>query len=167
MTASSKSSIIDELYYKLFGEHQTKEGQALERLAALAFKVLNEERKVQYDLQMRGKYSKTTYQVDGLLDDGENQKMIEAKDYTVQGKKVGRADLQKLEGALTDLDIAEGYFVSATDYTNRAKPYADSTIVNPKQNLIELYHIRPSNIDDEQGRVKTIEVNVIVHGLEF
>lgn len=167
MTDSTKNSIVDELYYKLFGEHQTKEGQALEHLTALAFKVLNEERNVRYDLQMRGKYSKTVYQIDGMLEEGDNQKMVEAKDYSVQGKKVGRADLQKLEGALTDLDIAEGCFVSATDYTNRAKPYAESTKVNPKQNPIDLYHIRPSNKDDEQGRIKTIEVNLIAHGLEF
>lgn len=165
MIEKAKNSIVDELYYKLYGEHQTKEGQALERLAAVAFKLLEEERKVKYDQQVRAKYSGTVYQIDGLVGEDGDQAMVEAKDYTVTGDKVGRADIQKLEGALTDLDIEEGRFVSATDYTNRAKPYAKSTQTNPKQNPIDLYHIRPSTPDDEQGRVKTIQITIVAHGL--
>lgn len=167
MSKQKKESIIDDLYYNLYGEHQTKEGQALEHLSAVALKLLEETRKVQYDQQIRAKYSDTVYQVDGLVSNGDQQMMVEAKDYTARGKKVGRADLQKLEGALTDLDIAEGIFVSATGYTNRAKPYAESTKVNPKQNPISLYHVRPSIPDDEKGRIKTIVVTIIANGLDF
>ena len=167
MSNKEKNSVVDDLYYQLYGEHQTKEGQALERLAAVAFKLLEEARKVQYDQQLRAPYSQTVYQVDGLIGEGDQQVMVEAKDYTVRNDKVGRADIQKLEGALTDLDIAEGRFVSATDYTNRAKPYAESTKSNPKQNPIELYHVRPSVPEDEKGRIKTIVVNIIAHGLDF
>ncbi|WP_396126071.1 restriction endonuclease [Cytobacillus firmus] len=51
--------------------------------------------------------------------------MGEAKDYTVQGNKVGRPDIQKLGGAFGDLkDIKEGLFFSATDYTKPAIKYA-------------------------------------------
>ncbi len=167
MSEQEKKSIVDDLYFNLYGEHQTKEGQALERLSAVAFKLLEEARKVQYDQQVRAKHSGTVYQIDGLLGDGDQQVMVEAKDYTVRGDKVGRADLQKLEGALTDLDIPEGRFVSATDYTNRAKPYAKSTESNPKQNPISLYHVRPSTPEDEQGRIKTIQVTMVAHGLSF
>ena len=167
MSEQDKNSIVDDLYYQLYGEHQTKEGQALERLSAVAFKLLEEARKVQYDQQVRAPYSQTMYQVDGLIGEDNQQIMVEAKDYTVRGDKVGRADIQKLEGALTDLDIAEGRFVSATDYTNRAKPYAESTKTNPKQNPIELYHVRPSTPEDEKGRIKTIVINIIAHGLDF
>lgn len=167
MCSQDNNSIVDDLYYQLYGEHQTKEGQALERLSAVAFKLLEEARRVQYDQQVRAPYSQTMYQVDGLIGDGNQQVMVEAKDYTVRGDKVGRADIQKLEGALTDLNIAEGRFVSATDYTNRAKPYAESTKTNPKQNPIELYHVRPSTPEDEKGRIKTIVVNIIAHGLDF
>ena len=167
MSNQENNSIIDDLFYRLYGEHQAKEGQALERLSAVAFKLLEEARKVQYDQQMRAPYSQTVYQVDGLIGEGDQQVMVEAKDYTVRNDKVGRADIQKLEGALTDLDIAEGRFVSATDYTNRAKPYAESTKTNPKQNPIELYHVRPSTPNDEKGRIKTIVVNIIAHGLDF
>ena len=111
MSNQENNSIIDDLYYQLYGEHQTKEGQALERLSAVAFKLLEEASKVQYDQQVRAAYSQTVYQVDGLIGEGDQQVMVEAKDYTVRNDKVGRADIQKLEGALTDLDIAEGRFV--------------------------------------------------------
>lgn len=127
---------------------------------------MEEEHKVLYDQQVRAKYSNTVYQIDNLLE-GDKQVMVEAKDYTVRNKPVGRSDLQKLESALTDLDIAEGRFVSATDYTNRAKPFADSTKVNPKNNPIELYHVRPSTAEDEKGRIKTILVTIIANGLSF
>lgn len=167
MSEQDINSIVDDLYFKLYGVHQTKEGQALERLSAVAFKLLEEERKVRYDQQVRAPYSGTVYQVDALLGEGNQQTMIEAKDYTVRGEKVGRADLQKMEGALTDLDIPEGRFVSATDYTNRAKPYAKSTENNPKQNPISLYHVRPSNEEDGKGRIKSIVITIVANGLEF
>lgn len=167
MEKHERESVVDELYYRLYGEHQTKEGQALERLSSVAFKLLEETQKVQYNQQMRARYSGTVYQVDGLIGEGERQVMVEAKDYTRGGDKVGRADLQKLEGALTDLDISEGRFVSATDYTNRAKPYAKSTKKNPKQNPISLFHVRPSVPEDEIRRVKTIQVTIHARGLAF
>lgn len=166
MSDKDKNSIIDDLYYNLYGEHQTKVGQALERLTGVAFKVLKEQRKVLYDQQVRAQHSGTVYQIDDLIED--NQKiMVEVKDYTVRNKPVGRADLQKLEGALTDLEIPEGRFVSATDFTNRAKPYAESTKTNPKQNTIELFHVRPSTPSDEEGRIKTILVTIKVSWLDF
>ncbi len=84
MIEKEKNSKIDELYYKLYGEHQTKEGQALERLSAVAFKLLEEQHRVRYNQQVRAKYSSTTYQLDGLIGEGNEQVMIEAKDYTVR-----------------------------------------------------------------------------------
>jgi hypothetical protein len=167
MDKQEKNSIVDDLYYSLYGEHQTKEGQALERLSGVAFKLLEEQKKVKYDQQLRAKYSGTVYQVDDVVGEGERQVMVEVKDYTVRNKHVGRSDLQKLESALTDLDISEGRFVSATDYTNRAKPFAESTKTNPKHNPIDLYHVRPSTPDDEKGRIKTILVTIVARGLEF
>ena len=50
---------------------------------------------------------------------------------------------------------------------NSCSGTAESTKNNPKQNPIELYHVRPSTPDDEKGRIKTIVVNIIAHGLDF
>ncbi len=162
-----KNSILDDLYYQLYGERLPKKGQALERLSALAFKLLQKACNVQYDQQVRATFSDTVYQLDGLINEGDRQVMVEAKDYTIRGDKVGRSDLLKMEAALIDLDIPEGRFVSATDYTNRAKPFAESTKTNPKTNSIDLYHLRPSTLEDERGRIKKIIVNIDVNVLGF
>ena len=85
--------------------------------------------------------------------------MVEVKDYTIDKRKVGRSDLQKLQGALTDLDFEKGVFVSATDYTKPAKKYSDGAEINPLQKEIDLFHIRPSTELDEKGRVKKFQIN--------
>lgn len=51
------------------------------------------------NMRIRG-LSGTLYQIDGLVDE---IIMIEAKDYQKRNSKVPRADLQKQEGALSDL----------------------------------------------------------------
>lgn len=71
-------------------------------LVAAAFKIVTGQQ-LKYDQHLRGEYSETDYQIDGLnLDE---QKAIEAKDYTIDNRKVGRPDLQKLQGALSDLTL--------------------------------------------------------------
>ena len=93
--------------------------------------------------------------------------MIEAKDYTARNERVGRGDLQKMQGALTDLDVQRGKFVSATDYTKDAKEYAKGTQQNRRQVPIDLFQIYPSTKEDEKGRVKEIVVSMNVRCLDF
>ena len=66
--------------------------------------------------------------------------------------------LQKLQGALVDLDYQKGIFASATGYSLPAKKYAVSSQTNTRQSQIDLYDIRPSVKEDEEGRVKEIHV---------
>lgn len=89
------------------------------------------------------------------LNENGQQSFGEAKDYTIQGKKVGRGDIQKLAGALLEVDAAKGVFYSATDYTSPAKKYAKGAeeFLNKP---IDLLHIRPSVQTDEEGRVRKI-----------
>lgn len=158
-----EKSPSDELYYKLFGEYPSKSGIALERLATIAYNEIMAN-KAWVDQRIKGTYSDSVYQLDGLISTNEGQKMLEAKDYSIRGCKVGRDDLQKLSGALLDIDnISKGVFASATDYTKPAKQYAESTIKMPNAKPIELYEIRPSTKDDEEGRVKSIciQINIV------
>ena len=97
MTKYIKSP-IDELFYSLMGFYPTKEGAAYEIISAAALSLL-EHREAKHNQFLIG-LSASQYQLDGLI---ENDTMIESKDYTKRGAKVGRDDLQKLEGALTDL----------------------------------------------------------------
>jgi len=155
-------SPIDELFFELYGYYPTKAGQSFEMIVAAAFKLLLN-KDVEYDQRIRGDYSETVYQLDGVITDEDSKNMVEAKDFTLDERKVGRGDLQKLQGALTDLPIDKGIFVSATDFTKPAKKYADGSISNPMQKQIDLYHIRPSTEEDEKGRIKKIIINMSMH----
>ncbi len=150
-------SPIDDLFFELYGYYPNKAGQAYELLVSAAFKLITREN-IRYNQHLRGTYSDTDYQIDGLNQD--SQKAIEAKDYTIDDRKVGRPDIQKFQGALSDLDVKGGFFASATEYSKPAKKYADSSSENPLQKEIELYHIRPSTKLDEKGRIKTFVINM-------
>lgn len=154
-----KKSPIDELFYELYGYYPTKSGQAYELIVAAAFKALTGEQ-IKYDQRDKGTYSETPYQIDAVVPFDKVVSMVEAKDYTIKDRPVGRDDLQKLQGALSDLDFEKGIFASATDYTKHAKRYADTTEINPNQKGIDLYHIRPSTELDEKGRIKKLTVNL-------
>ncbi|MDR2996269.1 MAG: restriction endonuclease, partial [Bacillus cereus] len=104
---------------------------------------------------------------DGLIKDNNKEGMIEAKDYTIDKRKVGRGDIQKLQGALSDLPINEGIYASATEYTKPARDYANSSKNNPLQKDIDLYNIRPSTVEDEEGRIKKIIINFSIHSLDY
>lgn len=155
MTKYTKSP-IDELFYSLMGFYPTKEGATYEIISAAAISLF-EQRETRHNQFVNG-LSESLYQLDGLI---ENDTMIESKDYTKRGAKVGRDDLQKMEGALTDLsEIKKGYFTSATEYTEPAQMYAEATSKNPLQKEIIPVYLRPSTKDDEKGRVNKIQIQM-------
>lgn len=162
-----KHSPIDELYNELFGEFPNKAGTALERLATIAYNEICAQRTM-VDQRLKGTYSDTNYQLDGLAERDGHKEMIEAKDYSLADDKVGRDDIQKLAGALIDLDsIHGGVFASATEYTQPAIDYAVASERMPGGKHIDLYQVRNSTELDEQGRVKTIHVEFQAYYLEF
>jgi hypothetical protein len=155
------TSPIEDIFEKIFGYVPPKRGTAFERLAAIASYMLEKKGQVEHDARVRGKFSETLYQIDVLHSAEGGTKMGEAKDYSEQHEKVGRGDLQKLSGALPDLDsINEGIFFSATGFTGPAKKYAAvaSNLTGGKP--ISLYELRPSTKLDEKGFLKTIVVNM-------
>ncbi len=147
-------SPIDQLYEEIMGDVPAKAGTAYERLATAAYVLVHgvDAKFNQYLTGLTG----SRYQLDGLAS---SDTMIEAKDYTIRGEKVGREDLQKQEGALVDLpSIKKGVFASATDYTSESDKYAEGSGINPMMKEITIYEIRPSTEEDKKGRVWTIEV---------
>lgn len=159
MSGNYDKSNIDNLFYELYGFYPNKAGQSYEMLVAAAFKLLFN-KDVSYDQRIRGEYSQTVYQLDGVIHHDPERKMVEAKDYTILGSKVGRGDIQKLQGALTDLPVGWGVFASATGYTSPAKKYAISSSSNPLHKPIDLYNIRPSIAADKYGRINKIVVQI-------
>ena len=153
-----EKSDIDKLFYELMGYYPSKSGAAYEILST-AILGLTQGVNSKYN-QIRKGMSGTNYQLDGLLD---GKYMVEAKDYTIRQDKVGRGDLQKLQGGLTDLSgIAAGIFASATDYTETAEKYAENSVFNPYQKEIIVTDIRPVVPEDLLNRIHTIRINMSV-----
>lgn len=162
-----QKSPIDELFYSLYGYCPNKAGTAFEMLTDIVYAIINDVN-VRHDMKIASNYSNTKYQIDGLVEAKDGfQEMIEAKDYTISNEHVGRDDLQKMQGALTDLDVVSGKFVSATNYTKDAIEYASGTHKNPRQVPIDLIHLRPSMPDDEKNIIKKIVCEINVRGLDF
>lgn len=153
----SKKSPVDKLFTEIMGFCPNKSGTAYELLSTAAISlVLNKGAK--HNQFLSGEEEETPFQIDGLI---ENKYMVEAKDYTIRNAKVGRDDLQKMEGALTALpQIEEGYFASATDFTKPASEYAESTEKNDRQTEIKTVNVRPSTKEDLKGRIQTIAINL-------
>lgn len=152
------ASPIDHLFKEIFGFIPSKPGTAFEQLSAIATHLIQDSGFVTHDTKLHGAYSSTQYQVDVLHQADEGKSMGEAKDYTDAGKKVGRPDLQKLNGALLDLaDVDKGVFWSATSYSGPARKYAQaSRAMGGKE--IALMGLRESTPADEQGYVRTVRV---------
>jgi hypothetical protein len=153
------ASPIDKLFEEIFGEAPNKSGTAFEMLAAIVTHMISGG-DVKHDDKLRGQFSKTLYQLDIHQKKDDETLMGEAKDYTFRDGKVGRGDVQKLAGALPDLEeIDGGTFFSATGYTKPAIKYA-----NEAENIIgkpiTLYGLRPSTELDEKGFIKTIVINM-------
>lgn len=155
------ASPIEELFQEIFGYLPTKPGAAYERLAAIAMQLLDDG-EARHDARMRGKFSETLYQLDVLCRDQNGQAtMAEAKDYSSSGEKVGRADIQKLGGALPDLeDIRAGAFFSATGYTTPATKYANAASQITGGKGIRLYELAASTEEDEKDFLRSIVLNL-------
>lgn len=150
-------SEIDELFYRLMGYYPNKAGEAYEIISAAALAIVKKQ-EAEHNRFLQGESGGRPYQIDGLLN---GNIMVESKDYTIEDNKVGRPDLQKLEGALTDLpNIDEGYFTSATEYSRDAIKYAQGTETNERHKEITTFDVRPSTPEDRKGRVLSIHVTM-------
>lgn len=153
-----QKSPIDELYFRLMGSYPTKAGTAYEIISSAVLSLIVG-KGAEHNVYKKG-LSGTTYQLDGLL---HGNIMIEAKDYTIQNSKVGRGELQKLQGGLTDLpDIEKGIFTTATEFTSDAKKYAAGTTTNNLQKEIIPATIRRTSSDDMANRIQSIEIEIII-----
>lgn len=154
----TNKSEIDELYLRLMGTCPQKPGTAYEIISSAILSLLTGG-EGKHNVFMNGA-SGTRYQLDGLID---GKVMVEAKDYTIQAKKVGRGDLQKMQGGLTDLpDIEKGFFTSATEFTSPAEKYADASAKNNMQKEIIPATIRKSIPSDLENRIKTFIINITI-----
>ena len=138
------------------GYYPKKEGTAYEIISTAVLSFI-ENKDATHNQFLIGE-SKSQYQLDGLIG---GDTIIEAKDYTKRNEKVGRDDLQKMQGALTDLpQIKKGYFTSATKYTEPAQKYAKGSSTNSFQKEIVPIELRPSTAEDKKGRISQINISL-------
>ncbi len=151
---------MDEYFETIFGYKPKKRGTGYELLVGAVLKLLNATQDVTHNVIQEGKYSKDKYQIDALVKNKFATIFIECKDYTERNKPTQRADVQKLAGALNNLDINAGILVSATGFTKPAVQYSESTKLNPNAKEIELFLIRPSTEKDTEGIMLSLCVSL-------
>ena len=160
----NQRSEIDELFFRLMGYYPKKAGEAYEIISAAALGIIRNQ-SAEHNKYLQGLSGGRPYQLDGLLN---GETMVESKDYTIDDRKVGRPDLQKLQGALTDLpQIKDGIFTSATEYSRDALKYAQGTETNEAQKEITTVDVRPSTPEDEKGRILKIHVTMNYSAPDF
>lgn len=151
---------MDVYFETIFGYKPTKRGTGYELLVGAVLKILNESQDVTHNVIYEGKYSNDKYQIDALVENKLASIFIECKDYTERNKPTQRSDVQKLAGALNNLDINAGILVSATGFTKPAIQYSKSTKLNPNAKEIELFVIRPSTKKDSEGIMLSLCVSL-------
>lgn len=148
----------DELYKRLTGELPNKAGTAYERLATAATMLILNSKDARHDVSEEG-ISGTSHQLDGVID---GSIILEAKDHSISGEKVNLNELQNHQGAMLDLKEAKtGFFASSTGYTKDAVQYATGTDCHPRLIKTDIADIRHSTPEDEKGRIKEIQINII------
>lgn len=150
---------MDDVFEQIFGYTPSKKGGGFELLAGAVLKIINEAKDVTHDVKKSGLYSSDFYQIDVLVDDNKDSLFVEVKDYSERNSKTGRADVQKLAGALNNLDIDKGVLISSTGFTKPTIQYSKSTKFNPKAKEINLCLIRPATEQDTQNLIFEIVID--------
>ena len=135
-----------------------KAGTAYERLATAATMLMLNSKDARHDVSEEG-ISGTSHQLDGVID---GSIILEAKDHSISGGKVNLNELQNHQGVMLDLKEAKtGFFASSTGYTKDAVQYATGTDSHPRLIKTDIADIRHSTPEDEKGRIKEIQINII------
>ena len=160
------SNNMDNIFEEIYGYKPNKRGTGYELLVSAVLKILNEAQDVTHNVSFKGKYSNDKYQVDTFIKDKFTSVFVECKDYTERNKPAPRADIQKLAGALNNLDINAGILVSATGFTKPTVQYSLSTKRNPNAKEIELFLIRQSTDKDTEGIILSICISMHMESID-
>lgn len=157
---------MDDVFEYIFGYMPSKKGKGFELLAGAVLKIINEANDITHDFKKTGLFSSDSYQIDVLVDDNKETLFVEAKDYSERNSKTGRADVQKLAGALNNLDIDKGILISSTGFTKPTIQYSKSTKLNPEAKEINLCLIRPAKEQDTKNLIFEIVIDATFQMLD-
>ncbi|MCL1696550.1 restriction endonuclease [Lysinibacillus sp. BPa_S21] len=148
------SAEMDTIYDKHIAEEKLKQGTKYEKLAAIVFKILNQNDVVVHDLTLRGDGKKTGHQIDVTVQNVGSKVLkrilIECKDYD---SKVGISIVRDFFGAVSQIKPDTAFVVTTEGYTRGARTFAEDE-------GIKLAILRGFKEDDWEGRIKTIHIEI-------
>ncbi|AIQ37633.1 hypothetical protein R50345_25200 [Paenibacillus sp. FSL R5-0345] len=143
---------MDTIYDEHIAEEKLKQGTKYEKLAAVVFKVLNQNDVVIHDLTLRGDGKKTGHQIDVTVQSPNStilkRILIECKDYD---SKVGIGIIRDFFGAVSQIKPDEAFVVTTKGYTKGARSFAEDE-------GIKLAILRGFKEEDWEGRIKAIHI---------
>ncbi|MDA1785047.1 restriction endonuclease [Bacillus cereus] len=146
------SKQMDTIYNENIAEEKLKQGTKYEKLAAVVFKILNQNDVVIHDLTLRGDGKKTGHQIDVTVQSpGSNVSkriLIECKDYD---SKVGISIVRDFFGAVHQINPNEAFVVTTEGYTKGARTFAEDE-------GIKLAILRGFKEEDWEGRLRAIHI---------
>lgn len=146
------SKEMDTIYNENIAEEKLKLGTKYEKLAAVVFKILNQNDVVIHDLTLRGDGKKTGHQIDVTVQSPSSNKskriLIECKDYD---SKVGIGIVRDFFGAIYQINPNKAFVVTTEGYTRGARTFAEDE-------GIKLAILRGFKEEDWEGRIKAIHV---------
>lgn len=144
------SDVIETIYNRYIADEKLKSGSKFERLAAVVFKLLDEQSTVINDLRLRGEDKKAAHQIDAVIgkEGARKRILVECKDYD---KVVGIDVVRNFFGAISQLKPDEAFVVTTKGFTRGAINFAEDE-------GIKLANIREFEENDWEGRMTKIHL---------
>lgn len=142
---------IEQIYDQAVAEEKLKDGTKYERLTAIVFKILDDSGLVIHDVKLSGDGKEASHQIDVSAGYHHMQRrvLVECKDYA--SESVGIDVIRDFNGALIQLQPAQGIVVTTTRFTSGAR-------ANARDEGIALVQLRPFTDHDWNGRVRAVHI---------
>lgn len=142
------SEVVEKVYNSYIANEVLKSGTKYERLAAVVYKILEEDSTVIQDLRLRGDGKTAQHQIDVTIEKSGTKKrvLVECKDYDCL---VGIGIVRDFFGAVSQIKPDEAIVVTTEGFTKGAVKFA-------QDESIKLAILREFNEEDWDGRIKKI-----------
>jgi hypothetical protein len=143
----------DLVYSRNVADELLKHGTKYERLAALVYKVVDEENTVIHDLKLRGPGKRAEHQIDVTVSrrgqEQQQRMIVECRDKN-DGNKIGQGAVRDFATVVRSLN-AKGVMLATTGFTRGAEDVA-------ADEGIELGTLTAFSDEDWEGRVKQVKI---------
>lgn len=146
------SDYMDNIYDSHLINEKLKVGTKYERLAAVVYKIFEEEDVVIHDLRLRGEGKTAKHQIDVTIEKQDNRKrvLVECKDYE---NVIGIGIIRDFYGAIVQIKPDDAIVVTTKGFTRGAIQFA-------KDENIKLAILKEFNEKDWKGRVRSLVINM-------